>query len=246
MRECQRLARVYDGAPRSQGRFGTLVTRVPIARALPSSNRARAAEARGARVPTEGVDHAHARLPHPRAAGDRRRRSASSSLAQPALVRRRPAAAGGRRRDRRHPRPAQRLRRRRPALGLRAPAAIDRLARRSTTRASDDRRDGRRRRARRAALPRSRASRRSAATCCATARSPRCGVVAWKLVDSPGPNDAMELRNGALAAAGCARSCSSPARLSVANAPRRAARSRRARTRRRRRRRPSSSAASQR
>jgi hypothetical protein len=31
-----------------------------------------------------------------------------------------------------------------------------------------------------------------------------CGVVAWKLVDSPGPNPEMELRNGALAAAGCA------------------------------------------
>jgi hypothetical protein len=30
------------------------------------------------------------------------------------------------------------------------------------------------------------------------------GVVAWKLLDPPGANAAMELRNGALAAAGCA------------------------------------------
>ena len=30
------------------------------------------------------------------------------------------------------------------------------------------------------------------------------GLVAWKLIDTPGPNAAMELRNGALAAAGCA------------------------------------------
>jgi hypothetical protein len=30
------------------------------------------------------------------------------------------------------------------------------------------------------------------------------GIVVWRLFDSPGPNAAMELRNGALAAAGCA------------------------------------------
>jgi hypothetical protein len=44
-----------------------------------------------------------------------------------------------------------------------------------------------------------------------------CGVVAWKLVDSPGPNDEMELRNGALAAAGCAILLFTCA-MSVANA----------------------------
>jgi hypothetical protein len=44
-----------------------------------------------------------------------------------------------------------------------------------------------------------------------------CGVVAWKLVDSPGPNDEMELRNGALAAAGCAIVLLTCA-MSVANA----------------------------
>ena len=30
------------------------------------------------------------------------------------------------------------------------------------------------------------------------------GLVVWKLIDTPGPNAATELRNGALAAAGCA------------------------------------------
>lgn len=30
------------------------------------------------------------------------------------------------------------------------------------------------------------------------------GLVAWKLIDTPGPNAVMELRNGAIAAAGCA------------------------------------------
>ncbi len=44
-----------------------------------------------------------------------------------------------------------------------------------------------------------------------------CGVVAWKLIDSPGPNAAMELRNGALAAAGCALVLFTCA-MSVANA----------------------------
>ena len=43
-------------------------------------------------------------------------------------------------------------------------------------------------------------------------------IAAWKLVDTPGPNAALELRHGALAAAGCAAmmlTCG----LGVANAP---------------------------
>jgi hypothetical protein len=44
------------------------------------------------------------------------------------------------------------------------------------------------------------------------------GIVAWKLLDPPGANDALELRRGALAAGGCAIVLITCA-MGVANAP---------------------------